>query len=73
MSRIAVKSEITGTLWQVHVSAGDRVEAGATLMVIVSMKMAIPVITEDEGVVSEILVKVNDPIAEGQVVAVLAC
>ena len=41
------------------------------LVVIESMKMEIPVITEDAGVVKEILVKEKDPVAEGQVVAIL--
>jgi len=35
------------------------------------MKMEIPVITEDPGTVLEIRVKEKDPVAEGQVVAVL--
>jgi acetyl-CoA carboxylase biotin carboxyl carrier protein len=39
--------------------------------VIESMKMEIPVITEDGGTVKEILVKEKDPVAEGQVVAIL--
>ncbi len=71
MARIEVKSEITGTVWQIKTSAGDTVESGDVLIVIESMKMEIPVITEDAGVVKEILVKEKDPVAEGQVVAVL--
>jgi acetyl-CoA carboxylase biotin carboxyl carrier protein len=71
MARIEVKSEITGTVWQVKAQPGDKVEPGDTLVVIESMKMEIPVITEDGGVVKEILVKQKDPVAEGQVVAVL--
>ena len=71
MARIEVKSEITGTVWQVKSSVGDKVESGDTLVVIESMKMEIPVITEDGGVVQEILVREKDPVAEGQVVAVL--
>lgn len=71
MARIEVKSEITGTVWQIKTSAGDTVESGDILIVIESMKMEIPVITEDAGVVKEILVKEKDPVAEGQVVAVL--
>ena len=71
MARIEVKSEITGTVWQVKSKPGDTVESGDTLVVIESMKMEIPVITEDGGVVKEILVKEKDPVAEGQVVAVL--
>jgi hypothetical protein len=40
---------------------GDTVEAGDTLVVIESMKMEIPVITEDAGTVKEILVKEKIP------------
>ena len=71
MAKIEVKSEITGTVWQVNSKPGDTVESGATLLVIESMKMEIPVITEDAGTVREILVKEKDPVAEGQVVAIL--
>ncbi|HEV8517417.1 MAG TPA: biotin/lipoyl-binding carrier protein [Burkholderiales bacterium] len=71
MAKIEVRSEITGTVWQLKSKPGDRVESGDTLLVIESMKMEIPVITEDAGTVKEILVKEKDPVAEGQVVAVL--
>ena len=71
MARIEIKSEITGTVWQVKAKPGDAVESGDTLIVIESMKMEIPVITEDPGTVKEIRVKEKDPVAEGQVVAVL--
>jgi acetyl-CoA carboxylase biotin carboxyl carrier protein len=71
MARIEVKSEITGTVWQVKSKPGDAVESGDTLVVIESMKMEIPVITEDAGTVKEILVKEKDAVAEGQVVAIL--
>ena len=71
MARIDIKSEITGTVWQVTTKPGARVESGDTLIVIESMKMEIPVITEDPGTVKEVLVKEKDPVAEGQVVVVL--
>ena len=71
MARIEVKSEITGTVWQIKKQPGETVEEGDALIVIESMKMEIPVITEDAGTVREILVKEKDPVAEGQVVAIL--
>ena len=71
MASIQVKSEITGTVWKVITRPGERVAAGDTLVIVESMKMEIPVITEDGGTVKEILVKEKDPVAEGQVVAVL--
>jgi acetyl-CoA carboxylase biotin carboxyl carrier protein len=71
MARLEIKSEITGTVWKLTTKPGDRVESGDTLIIIESMKMEIPVITEDPGTVKEILVKEKDPVAEGQVVAIL--
>jgi acetyl-CoA carboxylase biotin carboxyl carrier protein len=71
MARIEIKSEITGTVWKLTRKPGDRVESGDALIIIESMKMEIPVITEDPGTVKEILVKEKEPVAEGQVVAVL--
>ncbi|HET8610852.1 MAG TPA: biotin/lipoyl-binding carrier protein [Burkholderiales bacterium] len=71
MAAIEIKSEITGTVWQVKKQPGDTVEEGDTLIVIESMKMEIPVITEDAGTVKEILIKEKDPVAEGQTVAIV--
>lgn len=71
MARIEIKSEITGTVWEVKSQPGEKVDSGDTLLVIESMKMEIPVISEDAGTVVEILVKKKDAVAEGQVVAVL--
>lgn len=71
MARIEIKSDITGTVWQVKAKQGDTVESGDTLIVIESMKMEIPVIAEDGGTVKEIRVNEKDPVAEGQVIAVL--
>ena len=71
MARIEIKSEITGTVWKIHSRPGDQVASGDVLIVVESMKMEIPVITEDAGTVKEILVGEKDPVAEGQVVAVL--
>lgn len=71
MAKIEIKSEITGTVWQIQAKPGDRVEPGDTLIVVESMKMEIPVLTEDGGTVLEILVENKDPVAEGQVVAII--
>ena len=70
-SRKTPADYFTGTVWQVKARPGDKVESGDTLIVIESMKMEIPVITEDAGTVKEIRVKEKDPVAEGQVVAVI--
>ena len=56
MARIEIKSEITGTVWEVKTRPGDTVDSGDILLVIESMKMEIPGITEDAGTVMEIRV-----------------
>jgi acetyl-CoA carboxylase biotin carboxyl carrier protein len=40
-------------------------------MIIESMKMEIPVITEDAGTIERFLVEETTPVTEGQVVAIL--
>ncbi len=71
MTNIQVKSEVAGAVWKIEKQVGDTVAGGDTIMIIESMKMEIPVICEESGMVSEIRVKEGDAIAEGGVVAVI--
>ncbi|BCN41191.1 hypothetical protein ALDI51_45100 [Alicycliphilus denitrificans] len=48
---------------------GSAIEAGATLIIVESMKMEIPVESEVAGVVRRLLVTAGEQIAEGQAVA----
>jgi urea carboxylase len=68
---VAVDSEIAGSLWQVRVSSGDRVEAGDVLLVIESMKMEISVCAPCAGTVGEIYVAPGSTVRAGQRVAVI--
>ncbi|MCU1723719.1 urea carboxylase [Pseudomonas sp. 5P_5.1_Bac1] len=67
-----VDSPIAGNLWQVQVSAGDRVKAGDVLVVLESMKMEIPVLAPCDGRVAEVRVEPGSPVRAGQRVVVLA-
>ncbi len=71
MSRQEIKSEITGTVWKILTQPKQEVAEGDTLMILESMKMEIPVIVEDGGVVAEITVTEGEAIQEGQVVAIV--
>lgn len=71
MARVEVKSEVTGTVWKIEKRAGDRVGADDEIMILESMKMEIPVPAPKAGKVAEIRVKEEEPVAEGQVVAVI--
>lgn len=71
MARIAVKSDITGTIWKIETNPGAVVADGDTLMVIESMKMEIPVLATDAGTVAEILVREQEAVSEGQELVLL--
>lgn len=71
MAREEIQSEVTGTVWKIEVKVGDKVADGDTLMILESMKMEIPVISTEDGTVAEILVKEEEPVAEGQAVVAL--
>lgn len=71
MSRHEIRTEVTGSVWQIALAPGDPVAAGDTVMVLESMKMEIPVLAEDPGTLVEVLVAEGQAVAEGQVVAIV--
>jgi acetyl-CoA carboxylase biotin carboxyl carrier protein len=66
-----VRAEMVANVWKVVVSQGDPVEEGATLVILESMKMEIPVVTESAGTVAELKVAEGDVVQEGDVIAVI--
>ena len=66
-----VVAHITGTVWKIEVKVGDEVSDGDVIAILESMKMEMPVETEDDGVVKAIQVKEGQPVAEGDVIAVI--
>ena len=71
MAREEIQSEVTGTVWKIEMEVGAAVVDGDTIMILESMKMEIPVISTEDGKLVEIKVKEEEPVAEGQVVAVV--
>ena len=65
----AVVNEIVATVLEVSAQAGQRVDVGDTLVLLESMKMEIPVLAEDAGVLSEVKVNVGDVIQAGDIIA----
>ena len=71
MANESVRSEITGKVWKVLCPVGTTVAEEEPILIIESMKMEIPVIAEEGGTVTEILVSEGQPLSEGQTVAIL--
>jgi acetyl-CoA carboxylase biotin carboxyl carrier protein len=69
---LELRAEVTGTVWRVFAAVGTRVQADETLLVVESMKMEIPVITEKAGTVVEMKVAEGDAVQDGQLLAVVA-
>jgi acetyl-CoA carboxylase biotin carboxyl carrier protein len=66
-----VEAHITGTVWKVEVKVGDTVAEGDTVVILESMKMEMPVETEEPGTVKEILCTEGQAVNEGDALVVL--
>ena len=66
-----IAAELVGTVLKVMVAEGESVVAGDTVVLLESMKMEIPVLTEFAGVVQDVAVRAGDNVQEGDVLAVV--
>ena len=68
---LAVASAVTGSVWELSVKPGDRVEVGDPLMVMEAMKMEITIAADEAGTVREVLTAQGSPVSAGQAVVIL--
>lgn len=61
-----VQATMAGTVLQVLVKEGERVEAGQDVVVLESMKMEVPVQAEQGGTVQSVKVAIGDFVNDGQ-------
>jgi acetyl-CoA carboxylase biotin carboxyl carrier protein len=66
-----VRAEMVANVWRVVVAEGDQVAEGDTLVILESMKMEIPVLAENSGVVSKLHVAEGDVVQEDELIAVV--
>jgi len=71
MPDIKIITEVAGRVCALHVATGSNVGDGDEIAFIEAMKMEIPVTSTASGKIKTILVKLDDVIAEGQVVAII--
>jgi biotin carboxyl carrier protein len=67
-----VVAEMVANVLKVGVETGDRVAAGDAVVLLESMKMEIPVLTEYAGTVTAVKVGVGDVVQEGDVLVSIA-
>ena len=71
-SDISVLAEVTGSVWNLEVGEGDRVEKGTVLAILESMKMEIPCASPGSGRVTNVHVAEGDSVSEGDVLMVIS-
>lgn len=69
MAIIELKTDITGSVWKLLKRVGELIAEEEPLLIMESMKMEVPVVAPEPGVVREILVKEGDTVSDGTVVA----
>jgi len=66
-----VKANMAGSVWKIVVQEGDEVASGQDVVILESMKMEIPLASEQSGVVKEIKVAEGDFVNEGDVIVTI--
>ena len=66
MNKVVLSSEISGSVWKIKCNVGDVIEEGQEVLIIESMKMEIPVISDFSGTVISILVDEGEMVNEDQ-------
>ena len=64
-----IHAEMVSSVWKVLVTPGTEVAAGDTLVILESMKMEIPVLTERAGTIGEMHVVEGEVLQEGDLIA----
>lgn len=67
----AVLAEMVANVVSVDVAVGDRVEEGQAVVLLESMKMEIPVLSDGTGTVARLGVEPGDVVQEGDVLVEL--
>ena len=66
MEKVVLSSEISGSIWKINCKVGDVIETGQEVLIIESMKMEIPVISNVSGTVTSIFVDEGEMVNEDQ-------
>ncbi len=66
-----IRAEITANVWQLRAEEGQMVAEGDEIVVLESMKMEIPVVTEVPGTLAELHVEEGGTVHEGDLIALI--
>ncbi len=66
-----IKTQIRAIVWKIVKKKGDKVKIDDEIILLESMKMEIPILSEFNGRIKSIEVSEGDEIDEGQIVAII--
>lgn len=69
MATEIIYSEITGTVWKIQSQLGELLEPNASIMILESMKMEIPVLVSNSGRLVKLFVAEGEFVKERQELA----
>ncbi|MGV7217352.1 acetyl-CoA carboxylase biotin carboxyl carrier protein subunit [Bradyrhizobium sp. UFLA05-112] len=72
MPEIKIVTEVAGRICAIPVEVGKSVADGDDVAFVEAMKMEIPVPSPSAGTITSLLVKLDDVVAEGQAIAIIA-
>jgi biotin carboxyl carrier protein len=72
MPEVKVVTEVAGRICALPVEVGGQVGDGDDIAFVEAMKMEIPVASPAAGKLTSLLVRIDDVVAEGQVLAIVA-
>ncbi|WP_369724468.1 acetyl-CoA carboxylase biotin carboxyl carrier protein subunit [Bradyrhizobium sp. LLZ17] len=72
MPKIKIVTEVAGRICATPVQVGGTVADGDEIVFVEAMKMEIPVPSPAAGTLKSLLVKLDDIVAEGQAIAIVA-
>ena len=68
MPKVELLSDVTESVWKVLKSVGQTVDADEPILLVESMKMEIPLVSEKPGKIISIAVSEGDAVTEGQAI-----
>ena len=71
MASREVVSSVTGVIFELPAKSGDAVAQGDVIAVVESMKMEIAIVSPCAGRLASMLVAADQPVDEGQVIAIV--
>ncbi len=68
---LEIKAPMSGKIIKVSVNVGDKIFEDDEILVLEAMKMEMPISCQEDGIVSELMVKVGQNVDANQILAII--